>query len=162
MTYTDTGKVSPETQSAIEQEVRTLLRVRASPPPLSHFTVLRTSHTSYIQFTRRWIECLLSCLIHSSNLYWWKYTKGLKYSQVFSVAAILNLCLSKLAGDWHAQVVWLKLVVLSFLIYALTLLLYLVRICIFPIQFTGKVWLQIVLEQMWMFYVTLTFHNSHS
>lgn len=28
MTYTDTGKVSPETQSAIEQEVRTLLRVR--------------------------------------------------------------------------------------------------------------------------------------
>uniref|UniRef100_A0A8D2P279 ATP-dependent zinc metalloprotease YME1L1 n=1 Tax=Zosterops lateralis melanops TaxID=1220523 RepID=A0A8D2P279_ZOSLA len=29
MTYTDTGKVSPETQSAIEQEVRTLLRLVA-------------------------------------------------------------------------------------------------------------------------------------
>lgn len=28
MTYTDTGKLSPETQSAIEQEIRTLLKVR--------------------------------------------------------------------------------------------------------------------------------------
>lgn len=28
MTYTDTVKISPETQSAIEQEVRTLLKVR--------------------------------------------------------------------------------------------------------------------------------------
>lgn len=40
MTYTDTGKVSPETQSAIEQEVRTLLRVRVFPTPLSYFTIL--------------------------------------------------------------------------------------------------------------------------
>lgn len=27
MTYSDTGKLSPETQSAIEQEIRILLRV---------------------------------------------------------------------------------------------------------------------------------------
>jgi len=41
MTYTDTGKVSPETQSAIEQEVRTLLRVRFSLSLCSDAFILR-------------------------------------------------------------------------------------------------------------------------
>lgn len=106
------------------------------------------------------IEHLLAWLMNFSNIYWWKCTSGWKCSQVFSVSAVLNLCISKLDGDCHAQIVQIKSVALGSLIYSLTLALYLAWICIFPIQFTGKVWLQIVLEQMWMFYVTFTFYNS--
>lgn len=108
MTYTDTGKVSPETQSAIEQEVRTLLRVRFSPPLLW-----------YIYFEMSWASAYL--IIQFANVHWWKYTGGWKHSQVFNIAATLNLCISKLFGDCHAQVVRNTLVVLCSSMYSLTL-----------------------------------------
>lgn len=137
MTYTDSGKLSPETQSAIEQEVRTLLRVRFFSPLLWYI---------YFQMSRP-SACLI---IQFDNVYWWKYTGGWKYLQVLNVAATSNLCVSKCFGNCHAQVVRSKLVLLGSSVCALTLMfgqdLYFASLI-----HRKKVWLCIVSEQMWMF-----------